>query len=44
MYKVFNMGIGMAVIVEKKDVKHFKSIRAITIGRIVPGDFGVRIE
>lgn len=44
MYRVFNMGIGMAVIVDKKDVKQFKSIRAVTIGEIAEGDFGVKIE
>jgi phosphoribosylformylglycinamidine cyclo-ligase len=44
MYRVFNMGIGMVVIVDKKDIRHFKSIKAVTIGEIVTGDFAVRIE
>ena len=44
MYRVFNMGIGMVVIADKNNVKQFKSIKAVTIGEIVDGDFGVRIE
>lgn len=44
MYRVFNMGIGMVVITDKKHVKQFKPIRPVTIGEIVAGDFGVRIE
>ncbi len=44
MYRVFNMGIGMVVVVDRKDIKQFKSIKTVTIGEIVEGNSGVVIE
>lgn len=44
MYRVFNMGIGMCVIIDKKHLKHFKSIKPIIIGEIVKGDSGATVE
>jgi phosphoribosylformylglycinamidine cyclo-ligase len=44
MYRVFNMGIGMCVIVDAKDVKYFKPIKARIVGEIVKGDFVIRLE
>ena len=44
MFQVFNMGIGMAVIVSQKDVPAFtKKIRAREIGRIEAGTGIVRL-
>jgi phosphoribosylformylglycinamidine cyclo-ligase len=46
MYRVFNMGIGMVVFVDKKSLT--KIIKKLTgakiIGEVVKGDFGVRIQ
>ena len=45
MFQVFNMGIGMAVVVSKKDVPAFmKKTRAKEIGRIESGTGTVRLE
>jgi phosphoribosylformylglycinamidine cyclo-ligase len=45
MYQVFNMGIGMAVVVSKKDAAAFaKQTRAMKIGRIERGTGIVRLE
>jgi phosphoribosylformylglycinamidine cyclo-ligase len=45
MFQVFNMGIGMAVIVSRKDVPAFlKRTRAKEIGRIEAGSGIVRLE
>ena len=45
MYQVFNMGIGMAVILSKKDVPAFtNATRAKEIGRIESGAGVVRLE
>jgi phosphoribosylformylglycinamidine cyclo-ligase len=45
MFQVFNMGIGMAVIVSRKDVPAFvKMTRAKEIGRIESGSGMVRME
>jgi len=45
MYQVFNMGIGMAVIVSKKDADAIaKQTRAMVIGRIERGAGIVRLE
>ena len=45
MFQVLNMGIGMAVILSKKDVPAFaKKIRAKEIGRIESGSGVVRLE
>ncbi len=41
MYRVFNMGIGMVCIIDKKDIKQFRPIKPIVIGEVVKGDFGV---
>ena len=45
MFQVFNMGIGMAVIVSAKDLPAFlKTVRAKEIGRIETGSGVVRLE
>lgn len=44
MYRVFNMGIGMVVIVRPSHLKYFKSLKAKTIGEIVKDDFGVKLK
>ncbi|MGB7054565.1 MAG: phosphoribosylformylglycinamidine cyclo-ligase [bacterium] len=44
MYHVFNMGIGMCVIIDKKDLRYFKPLKPKIIGEIVKKDFGVRLE
>jgi len=45
MYQVFNMGIGMVVIVARQDAQRAKSIlRAKQIGRIERGTGKVRLE
>uniref|UniRef100_A0A7C4TDG8 Phosphoribosylformylglycinamidine cyclo-ligase n=1 Tax=candidate division WOR-3 bacterium TaxID=2052148 RepID=A0A7C4TDG8_UNCW3 len=44
MYRVFNMGIGMVVIIPPENFKFFKTLKPILIGEIVSGNFGVRIE
>jgi phosphoribosylformylglycinamidine cyclo-ligase len=45
MFQVFNMGIGMAVVVSRKDVAAFiKTTRAKEIGRIESGTGIVRLE
>jgi len=44
MYRVFNMGIGMCAIIDKKHLRYFKPIRPSIIGEITKDDFGVRLE
>ncbi|MEO0084666.1 MAG: phosphoribosylformylglycinamidine cyclo-ligase [candidate division WOR-3 bacterium] len=46
MYRVFNMGIGMVVFVNRKlAAKILKKLNdGIVIGELIKGDFGVRIE
>jgi phosphoribosylformylglycinamidine cyclo-ligase len=44
MYRVFNMGIGMCVVIDKKYLRRFKSIKPRIIGEIVKDDFGVKVE
>lgn len=44
MYRVFNMGIGMCVIIDKNKLRYFKSIRPKIIGEIVKGDFSVKVD
>jgi phosphoribosylformylglycinamidine cyclo-ligase len=44
MYRVFNMGIGLVVIIKSENLKYFKVLKPIIIGEIVKGDFGVKIE
>ncbi len=44
MYRVFNMGIGMIVIIKSKNLKYFRGLNPILIGEVVKGNFGVKIE
>jgi phosphoribosylformylglycinamidine cyclo-ligase len=44
MYRVFNMGIGMCVIIDKKRLAHFKPLKPLIIGEIVKGNFGAIVE
>ncbi|UCD05147.1 MAG: phosphoribosylformylglycinamidine cyclo-ligase [candidate division WOR-3 bacterium] len=44
MYRVFNMGIGMCVVIDKKHLRYFKPLRPRIIGEIVKGNFGTRLE
>lgn len=44
MYHVFNMGIGMCVIINKKHLRYFKPLKPRIIGEIVKKDFGVRLD
>ncbi len=44
MYRVFNMGIGMVVIIHKNNIRYFKPLRPKIIGEIVKGNFGVKLE
>ncbi len=44
MYRVFNMGIGMAVIIDGENLKQFKSPKSKIIGEVVKGDFGLKIQ
>ena len=44
MYRVFNMGIGMVVIINKNNLKYFRSIKPKIIGEVVKGNFGVKVE
>ncbi|UCD19965.1 MAG: phosphoribosylformylglycinamidine cyclo-ligase [candidate division WOR-3 bacterium] len=44
MYRVFNMGIGMCVVVDAKHLRYFRALRPKIIGEIVKGDFGVKLE
>jgi len=44
MYRVFNMGIGMTVVIRKKNLKYFKALKPNIIGEIVGDDFGVKVE
>ena len=43
MYRVFNMGIGMAVVINKKAQKYFKPLKPICIGEIIKDTFGVKV-
>jgi phosphoribosylformylglycinamidine cyclo-ligase len=43
MYRVFNMGIGMVVVIDKSHLRYFKSLKTKLIGEIVKGNFGVKI-
>jgi phosphoribosylformylglycinamidine cyclo-ligase len=43
MYRVFNMGIGMVIVVDQKNLRFFKNIKPKVIGEIVKDSFGVRI-
>ncbi len=44
MYQVFNMGIGMAAIVARKDAAELaRALRARPIGRIAPGTGQTRL-
>ncbi len=43
MYRVFNMGIGMVIIIEETNLKHFRLAKSKIIGEIVKDDFGVKI-
>jgi phosphoribosylaminoimidazole (AIR) synthetase len=44
MYQVFNMGIGMAVVVRAKEAAGLASrLKARAIGRIEPGSGAVRL-
>ena len=43
MYRVFNMGIGMTVIIDRRHLKHFRPLRAITIGEVVKGERSVTV-
>lgn len=43
-YRTFNMGIGMIVVVARKDVAKVRhTVRCYEIGRIVQGDRKVRL-
>jgi phosphoribosylformylglycinamidine cyclo-ligase len=44
MYRVFNMGIGMVVVIDNKNLKYFKPLKPKIIGEIVKGNFKVKIE
>ncbi len=44
MYRVFNMGIGMVIIIPGHNLRYFKSLKPLVIGEIVKGDFGVKVE
>jgi len=44
MYHVFNMGIGMCVVIDKKFLRYFKTLKPRIIGEIVKDNFGVRLE
>lgn len=46
LYRTFNMGIGMAIVVDKDNAEKVKSIlnESITIGRVASGKRGVRVE
>ncbi len=44
MYRVFNMGIGMVVIIHYNKLKYFKKLNPVIIGEIVKDNFGVRVE
>jgi phosphoribosylformylglycinamidine cyclo-ligase len=44
MYHVFNMGIGICVVIDKKHLRYFKPLKPRIIGEIVKKDFGIRLE
>ncbi len=44
MYRVFNMGIGMVLIIDPENLKHFKPLNARLIGDIVKGKNTVTID
>ncbi|MGQ9701560.1 MAG: phosphoribosylformylglycinamidine cyclo-ligase [bacterium] len=44
MYRVFNMGIGMVIIINSENLKYFKNLKPSIIGEIVKDDFGVKVE
>lgn len=43
MYRVFNMGIGMVIIIDPKKLRSFKSLKPKVIGEIVKGNSTVKI-
>ncbi|MBE0432794.1 phosphoribosylformylglycinamidine cyclo-ligase [candidate division WOR-3 bacterium] len=44
MYRVFNMGIGMCAVIDKKHLAYFKPLKPLIIGEIVKGNFGAVVE
>jgi phosphoribosylaminoimidazole (AIR) synthetase len=44
MYRVFNMGMGMTVIIDRRNLKHFRKIRPVIIGEVVKGDRSVSVS
>ncbi|MCX7994698.1 MAG: phosphoribosylformylglycinamidine cyclo-ligase [candidate division WOR-3 bacterium] len=44
MYRVFNMGIGMVVIIKPQNLKFFKPVNPVIIGEIEKGEKKVKIE
>lgn len=44
MYRVFNMGIGMIVIIERRHLRHFKPARPVVIGEVVKDDRSVTVS
>jgi phosphoribosylformylglycinamidine cyclo-ligase len=44
MYHVFNMGIGMVIIIDPKNLKYFRSLKPKIIGEIVKGKPSVTVR
>ena len=44
MFKTFNMGIGMALVISKEFEKEFKDIEGITIGKIIEGNNDIELK
>ncbi|UCC12453.1 MAG: phosphoribosylformylglycinamidine cyclo-ligase [candidate division WOR-3 bacterium] len=44
MYRVFNMGMGMTVVTDRHNLKHFRKIRPVVIGEVVKGDHTVTVS